>query len=72
MPNRIEEPESKKCSEKDTSNTMKNLNGCIQIEDLIDYPTFKKKEKPIVTDYASTIDQDLSLTYNNPTHYEEF
>lgn len=51
---------------------LQELNGCIKIEDLNDYANIKDLKKPFVTDYASTVDQDLSIAcVNEPSQYEE-
>ncbi len=51
---------------------LQELSGCIKIEDLNDYATIKDLKKPFVTDYASTVDQDLSIAHiSEPSHYEE-
>mgnify|MGYP000941700386 CR=1 FL=1 len=54
------------------ADALQELNGCIQIEDLNDYAGMKNFNKHTVTDYASTIDQELSITHRNePSHDEE-
>jgi len=54
------------------ADALQELSGCIKIEDLNDYANIKGLKKPFVTDYASTVDQDLSIAcVNEPSQYEE-
>lgn len=41
--------------------TIKKLKGYIDIQDLKDYPQLKERKKPIVTNYASTVDEDILM-----------
>ncbi len=57
---------------KNMADMVEKFNGCIKTEDLSDYAGIKNLKNAIVTDYASTIDQDLAITYRTePSHDEE-
>lgn len=59
-----ENPDKRNISDpvkKNLNLTIKKLKGYIDIQDLKDYPQLKERKKPIVTNYASTVDEDILM-----------